>query len=64
MEDLSIPQEIVDELEELDNKISKLTVRRKELRVKYKVGTDCCQQSSSSNGWHHNQNCDNYVIGF
>lgn len=24
--------------------------------------TSCCKKSSTSNGWRHSENCDNYVL--
>lgn len=60
----TVPQEVTDELITLDNEIRSLILKRKKLKVKYKIGIECCRHSSCSNGWHHSTDCPNYVIAF
>lgn len=51
-------------VEELTKEIASLVAEKVYLMRKHKLGVCCCRESESSNGWHHNTNCENYVIIF
>ena len=51
-------------IEELEKQINISRGELIDLKRKYQLDIFCCRKSENSNGWHHNDNCKNWVLTY
>ena len=52
------------EIAKLELEISELTKRLVAIKTEHGLETYCCRRSISSRGWHHDEDCKNWVLTY